>query len=502
MRKRILIVNAFFDEYRRTGGSPFRVPRAMGPVYLAGAFSPESCEVRLYSEQYRGALRDCRLLAWPDMLVLTGVTSSFDRMLQLTAYARALNPRLIVVAGGPPVRALPRRAARFFDYACSGDIEQLLDVVRDAFGPAYVAERMFPRYDLADPARLLGYVESSRHCNFRCRFCSLTGEGNRYLKYDLAFVRCQIRAVGKKQIVFIDNNFYGNDRRYFLERIALLRELHQSGEINGWSALVTGDFFKRPDNLALAREAGCRALFSGVESFDAETLTSYNKRQNTVVPQVEMIRNCLEAGILFNYGIMLDPSARRLDELRREIGFIVDTPEITLPAFFSLAIPLIGTPYFDDCLRKGLILPSARLRHFDGVTLALRPLDPLAEVVEFARDLPSLHGFRKQAVRHAAAFTRRYRGALDRLQLYAATLSAALICTETFATSPARLLARRARQTYVATTETLDPQYTPMFRLESRYETHFRPTMVTDPAGGLAEDVAEDLSAPSLSAAS
>ena len=38
-RKRVLIVNVFLDEYRRLGGSPFRVPRAMGPVYLAGAFT-------------------------------------------------------------------------------------------------------------------------------------------------------------------------------------------------------------------------------------------------------------------------------------------------------------------------------------------------------------------------------------------------------------------------------------------------------------------------------
>jgi hypothetical protein len=124
-RKRVLIVNAFFDEYRRTTGSPYRVPRAMGPVYLAGAFDAVRCDVRLYSEQYSGPLLDPALLGWPDMLVLTGVTSSFDRMLHLTAYARTLNERVVVVTGGPPVRALPQRARHFFDYACLGDIEEL-----------------------------------------------------------------------------------------------------------------------------------------------------------------------------------------------------------------------------------------------------------------------------------------------------------------------------------------------------------------------------------------
>ncbi len=53
-RKRVLIVNVFFDEYRRTTGSPYRVPQAMAPCFLAGAFSARACDLRIYNEQYRG----------------------------------------------------------------------------------------------------------------------------------------------------------------------------------------------------------------------------------------------------------------------------------------------------------------------------------------------------------------------------------------------------------------------------------------------------------------
>src|SRR6185436_3979621 len=120
--KRVLIVNAFIDEYRRTHGSPHRVPRAMGPPYLAGVFAPERWDIRLYNEQYSGLLTDAALLGWADLLVLTGLNTSFDRMKQLTAYARTLNPKVVVAAGGPPVRALPLLSRRFFDYACTGDL--------------------------------------------------------------------------------------------------------------------------------------------------------------------------------------------------------------------------------------------------------------------------------------------------------------------------------------------------------------------------------------------
>ena len=244
--KRVLIVNTFFDPFRRTKGSPYRVPRAMGPVYLASAFSPARCEVRLYSEQYSGPLEGVDLLGWADMLVLTGLTASFDRMLHLTAYARALKKGVIVVAGGPSVRALPRRAQRFFDYACLGDIEQLQAIIRETLGADYVAEQPFPRFDLIPQGRILAFVESSRYCNFRCSFCSLTAEHRRYQMYDLDYVRRQIAAVGKKHVVFIDNNFYGNDREFFHARLDLLREFHQAGRITGWSAIVTGDLFADP----------------------------------------------------------------------------------------------------------------------------------------------------------------------------------------------------------------------------------------------------------------
>ena len=483
-RRRVLIVNTFLDEYRRARGSPHRVPRAMGPPFLAGAFARDLWDIRLYNEQYSGLLADTRLLGWPDFLVLTGLTSSFDRMMHLTAYARTLNDKVIVAAGGPPVRALPLRSRAIFDYACTGDIEQLQDVIRDAFGADYAAEAMAPRYDLPYGGGMFGYVETSRNCNFACSFCSLTGEKGKYRTYGLDFVRKQIEAVGNKQICFIDNNFYGNNRDYFLAKVDLCRELYEAKKIKGWSCLVTGDFFARPENLDLVRRAGCKVIFSGVESFDQATLAAYGKRQNAIVPQKTMIRDCLEAGVLFAYGVMLDPSNRQLQDLRGEIEFILNTPEISLPAYFTLAIPLLGTPYFRECLDKGLILPDTLLRNLDGVTLTMRPLDGIDQVLAFVRDLPSLRGYRRQALRHTVGFLRRYHGTLEPAQLFASAVTAALIGTEFLASSPTRFERGRVRQTYYGPTEILDPCYQPMIKLPARYESiSARPVSPTRPAG-------------------
>lgn len=493
-QKRVLIVNCYFDETRLPIARTNKVPQAMAPVWLAGAFSPSRCEVKVYSELYSGPLENEALLSWPDMLVLTGLNTAFDRMLHVTAYARTKNPRVIVVAGGPLVRALPALCARFFDYCCPGDVEELQEVVRDAFGDEFVAADMSPRFDLAPWLGRIGYAESSRNCNFRCSFCTLTAQGLRYGKYPLDDIRRQIVSQGRKDIiVFLDNNFYGNDRDYFIARLDLLKELRKDNLLGGWAALVTNDFFLREENLALAKASGCEALFSGVESLDSGWLRRFNKAQNTKLPQVELIRRCLDADIAFTYGMMLDIGTRRLADLRHELDIVTSTPEITLPSYVSILIPMLGTPFFKESVAHHSLLPKTSLRDMDGTTIALHPLDPLAEAADFVRDLQQLRGYRSRVLSHSLRFARRYGKRLTRTQMLIALSGAFLLCAPTLFTapSPRRLWEARARRTHVAGTEAPDAVYRPVFRVDARYERYFKPTMLTDAEGQIAEEVCE-----------
>lgn len=501
-RKRVLVVNCYVDETRQAMGRSHKVPQAMAPVYLAAALAPQRCDVRLYSELAQGPLEDEGLLAWPDMLVLTGLTTALDRMRQVTAYARTKNPRVIVVAGGHAVRALPRYCRRFFDYCCEGDVEDLAEVVADAFGRDYVAAEPAPRFDLCPWLGKFGYVETSRNCNFHCRFCTLTAERRPYRATELAAVRDQMRAVGARTfVVFVDNNFYGPDRDACVARMEMLRELWRAKRFLGWAALVTNDFFFDPRNLQLAREAGCVALFSGVESFDTTWLRRSGKRQNTRRPQEEIIRATLDAGIAFLYGLVLDVTARRTAEMRDELETILAQPDLTLPAYCSVSIPILGTPFFYDCLDAGRVLPGTRVRDLDGTTLSVRPQDPVPEVATFVRDLQRMRGFRRRVLRHSAGFVRRYAGRLAPHRIGIALTSPALLCVPQLVTTRQDWGRPSSRRTHVSTTDVLDPQYRPAFPVDARYARHFGPTMLTDARGTLAEDVAEDVLAARAGAA-
>jgi len=352
---------------------------------------------------------------------------------------------------------------------------------------------MLPRYDLAYWLKRIGYVETTRYCNFRCSFCSLTAEGRGYQTYELDHIRRQILASGKRRrMFFLDNNFYGSDRSHFKARLKLINEMRGQGQFNEWGALVTNDFYARDENLKLIREAGCELLFSGLESFDNDWLRNFNKLQNTRAPQVDMIANSLNAGVVFSYGLMVDVSTRSIADLRRELNFITGTPEITVPSFVTLSIPLLGTPYFYECLKNQTILPATKLRDMDGTTILQHPVDPIDEVVKFVGDIQSMKGFQRRIIKHALGFTRLYHKKLTRMQMVFAVGAALLVSAQPLATSFTGFGWARKRsrpRTYVSTTEPLDHMYTPAFRVDPRFESYFAPTMVTDKQGELHEDI-------------
>lgn len=496
-RKRALIVNCYADETRRPVARTGKIPQTIGPQFLAGGFNPAHWDLRLYNEHSHGPLLDEELLGWPDVLVLTGLITSLDRMRHLTAYARSRNRKVLVVGGGHVVRAFPQFCRTFLDYACLGDVEDIQEVILEAFGPTYVAEEFVPRLDLGDwIGPTVGYLESTRYCNFKCSFCTLTGEGRSYKAVGADDLRKQFDRLGKKRIsIFLDNNFWGGNQRSFSERIQIAGEMVRSGRMTGWGGLVTTDFFFNEGNVRSAVEAGCITLFTGVESFDTDWNLQHNKKQNGVRPQVETIRGALEAGIVFMYGLMIDLTSRSIASIREEIEVILGRPEITLPTYLSMPIPIPVTPYFYECLDGDLILPGTKVRDLDATTLCMRTMDPQSEAVDFMSGLTTLRGYRTRVALHSAKFAKRYRMHFTKDQMLIGLSGGALIASPLMATLPTRIGRRRAPRTFVSTTEPLDYFYDPAFRIDSRYESYFEPTMLTDREGRVSAALAADVEA-------
>jgi hypothetical protein len=494
--KKILIVNCYFPEIRVPIKRRNEVPDALAPVLLAGYFSPEHCEVKLYNEVHSGFVEvfSPELLSWPDMIVMTGLTATFDRLLHLGAYAKTANPQVITVAGGHAVRCLPKYSERFLDYSCTGDVEQIREVIRDAFGPAYIGQEFLPRYDLAYWIKRLGYAESTRNCNFKCSFCSLTGVGLKYQPQSLEYLEQQMEAMGNRMALFFnDNQLAGDGAASFRSRVECVRKRRDAGQFKVWSGFVTDSFFWDEENIRLAAETGCASVFVGVESFeDSMWLKTVNKKQNSRMNQVELIRRCLEAGIIFQYGLVFDPSEQSLEQMYGQLDLICDHPEIPAPNFIFMSIPFPGTPFFHDRYEKGLILPGTRMRDLEGSTLSIKPMDPVEDVVHFIRNGRNFRGYRKRFLKHQAQFLWHYRRSLSPFAMTVSSLTALAILAPGSFSSPGAIFVRKGKRTHVSTTERLDAVYTPRLPVDSRYRSHFEPTWITDDEGVLNPLLEED----------
>lgn len=485
--RKILIVNCYFPEMREPIKRRNEVPDALAPVLLGGYFSQQLCEIKLYNEVHSGFIEVFRpeLLSWPDMIVMTGLTATFDRLLHLTAYAKTANPAVVSVAGGHAVRCLPNYSKNFLDYVCTGDVEQIKEVIREAFGPEYVSPEFQPRYDLAYWIKRLGYAESTRNCNFKCSFCSLTGVGLKYQPQDAAYLETQMDAMGKRMAFFFnDNQLAGDGPSGFRRRIEQVQKRREAGQFKVWSGFVTDSFFWSEDNISLAAETGCASVFVGVESFDDSMwLKDVNKKQNSRMNQVELIQRCLEAGIIFQYGLVFDPTVQTLKQMYGQLDLICDHAEIPAPNFIFMSIPFPGTPFFQDRYEKGQILPNTKMRDLEGSTLCVKPIDPVEEVVHFIRNGRNFRGYRKRFLAHQAKFLWHYRRSLSPFAMTVSTLTAMAILAPGYFSSPGAVFVGKGKRTNVSSSERLDTVYTPRLPVEGRYESWFEPTFITDANG-------------------
>ena len=170
----------------------------------------------------------------------------------------------------------------------------------------------------------------------------------------------------------------------------------------------------------------------------------------------------------------------------RELSAIIDNPSVPLPAFLSLTIPLLGTPYFKRCADEGRFLPHAKLRDMDGFTLMTRPVDDIEAVVPFVRSMEGLGGRKREILRHSYGFYRSYRRSLSWRQMIVSIANGTRLCFPQIIHNRRRLVPHRDETlTYVTTTQPLGPLYRPSLPVGESYRDHFLPTMITDAGGAL-----------------
>ena len=472
-------------------------------LHVGSLIDPRKFDVRLHHEDWHGPFDPGQCDGY-DLIFLSGLQPDFDRMRQLAYYFRRAGAT--VVAGGSICTSFPEFATRFFDVVCAGGVDSVPQVVAD-----YLAGSL-KRIYRSPVARITPYtvdhgllaksgisplfhlIEASRGCSFRCSFCVIPAEVGGHATYDLPKLAAEIdHAIAASpffsfrrwfpMINFQDNNF-SDDREHML---AVAELLGAHPRIYGWSALVTQNILHDRALVARLARLKCQVLFAGLESLDHEMLRRFNKTQNmsrrfNVMDDVAFAES---QGIAICYGYLFDYRHQSAAEMERQILALARDPLMPMPVYLSVVAPLAGTQGFWDDLRRGQLAPNLRLRDLDGETIChSRLADRREAIVDFLERMfrrpSSVVGRFGIVLKTLRRIVRA--GSLNPWRWY-------VIASANFHCFIWSRATRSAARTYVAGTDTLDPQYfeRPANLTEDDRMRYFEPVALTDAQGKPAE---------------
>jgi O-antigen biosynthesis protein len=217
-----------------------------------------------------------------------------------------------VVVGGPHTSVAPNTVPEYVDFIVQGEGERaiLAIITGQAKSRIVRCERIkdldslpFPAWDVFAP---LSYdysglwmdekpvltMNTSRGCPHNCSFCSVDSVwGQQYTSYSAARIVDEIEYLmqdfGAKGVYFREDNFTLNIKRTF----DFCQELTNREISIAWACETRVDTLCNEELVRLMSEAGCKAVYLGVESGSQRILDFLNKKITTAQVK-EAVRLC------------------------------------------------------------------------------------------------------------------------------------------------------------------------------------------------------------------
>ena len=350
---------------------------------LIAALCPAHAEIELYNEKEQEIPLDRH---W-DLVFFTYLHSYYEHTKILSALFRQRG--MTTVAGGRHASHNVKDCGKYFDSVVvtepEANIPQLVaDFEKGRLQKVYKNPSLGPeqfspyRYDLIDfktnPYRMPG-IEASRGCPFRCSFCVLTGhETYRYRPVQAVIDEIQFKLVWNKNylnvfdntFIFLDNNL-GGSPKYLKELCEALIPLKKA-----WGCAVTFNILENPELIKLMAKAGCRYIYTGIESLNPDAIASFNKKQNRIKVLKETLDRVFSEGILVSFGLIVGADDDTNEYLTRVPEYLNDLGAHSV-TYLGFVCPYPETPFFAQLKGRGSLLPNVSSRDLDGYTLCQRP---------------------------------------------------------------------------------------------------------------------------------
>ncbi len=372
----------------------------LGMITVA-AILPQEWEFRLVDRNVR--LETEADWAWADLVIISGMIVQKPDMLHLIRESKRRGKRVAV--GGPYVTSVPEAAQSAgvdFLILDEGEITLPLFVAALERGETSgvfraggekpdVTHTPVPRFDLLD---LKAYnemsVQFSRGCPFQCEFCDIIVlYGRKPRTKTPAQLLAELQALydlgWRRSIFVVDDNFIGNKRNVKL----LLRELGPWMAAHEYpfrlSTEASVDLAQDSELLELMIAANFGAVFLGIETPDAESLSLTQKFQNTRNSLAESVQTINRAGLSVMAGFILGFDGERSGAGDRIIDFVEAT---AIPkAMFGMLQALPNTALWHRLQKEGRLVEENQ--ETQGHQMALMNFVPTRPPQELAHEYAS-----------------------------------------------------------------------------------------------------------------
>jgi radical SAM superfamily enzyme YgiQ (UPF0313 family) len=326
---------------------------------IVAALTPQGWDISLIDENWEPfSYQDA------DLVGITAFTASANRAYQIASIYRERGT--LVVMGGIHASMRTEEALQYVDAVVVGEAEitwpQLIadfskGKLRDVYkgGLSDLRGLPQPRRNLFHPQYQFASVQTSRGCPMDCEFCSVTPfNGHRYRRRPVNEVLDELETIPQKMIFFVDDNIIGYGKAGQQQALELFEGMVERKLEKWWFCQASLNFADDEEILRWAGRAGCKMVFLGLESDEADGLAEVNKKLNLkrgVEAYDQAFRRIHQAGIAVLGAFILGMDSDTLLKLRRRAGYMVRSGIDVMQTTFLTPLP--GTRLFDQLQSEG-----------------------------------------------------------------------------------------------------------------------------------------------------